>query len=512
MKLIKEITKVLNAHKSSPFLFIGSGFSRRYLGLETWKDLLAKFSENLRPFEYYYSSANQDLPLTASLIAKDFHEAFWTKEEFEPLRKKFGKRISNNTSALKYAISHYLRSLSLKGVLNKDHEEEMALLHKLNVDGIITTNWDTLIEEILPDYKVFVGQDELLFSNPQSIGEIYKIHGCITQPDSLVLTSDDYKSFKERNAYLAAKLITLFIEHPIIFIGYSLGDSNIRDLLRSIVLCLGKDKISELHNNLIFIQRTHGDEQSHISQSIMVIDDVQLPISIIKTDSFSPVYSAINSIERKIPTRILRYCKEQIFDLVRNEEPQKNICVVDFDSIEDKSDIEFVVGIGVIDKHLSKVGYQGIKASDLFEDLIIDDKKFDAKSIITSSLKSVQGNVPIYKYLAAIGIDNEEKFNLSGLDLGEYVKRPIDYQHPQYRRSFMTNAYGMSIDEIIEKFPAEKVCLYIPFVQKINDGELELINKFLKAHFEDFMLKPHKYRTHYRKLACCLDYYKYGWN
>lgn len=512
MNLTKEITKVLNTHKSSPFLFIGSGFSRRYIGLETWKDLLIKFTEHLRPFEYYYSSSNQNLPLTASLIAKDFHEAFWTRDEFELLRKKFGKRIINNTSALKYAISYYLRSLSLKGVINQEHEEEMALLHKLNVDGIITTNWDTLIEEILPDYKVFVGQDELLFSNPQSIGEIYKIHGCITQPDSLVLTNNDYQSFKERNAYLAAKLITLFIEHPIVFIGYSLGDSNIRDLLRSIVLCLGKDKISELHNNLIFVQRTHDNEENHVSQSIMIIDDIQLPISIIKTSSFSPVYSAINSVERKIPTRILRYCKEQIFDLVRNEEPQKNICVVDFDSIDDKSEIEFVVGIGVIDKHLSKVGYQGIKASDLFEDLIIEDKKFDAKSIINSTLKSIQGNIPIYKYLSAIGIDNKEKFIESGLQLSDYIKTPIDYQHIQYKKSFMTNAYGLSIDEIVKRFPAEKVCLYIPFVQKVNEGDIQQINEFLKSQFQEFMLKPHKYRTYYRKLACCLDYYKYGWN
>jgi hypothetical protein len=510
MNLTEDIIKMLNTHRSSPFLFIGSGFSRRYLGLETWKELLIKFTDNLRPFEYYYSSANQDLPLTATFIARDFHEAFWTRDEFELLRKRFSKKITNNTSALKYAISYYLRSLSLKGVINQEHEEEMALLHKLNVDGIITTNWDTLIEEILPDYKVFVGQDELLFSNPQSIGEIYKIHGCITQPDTLVLTNDDYQSFRERNAYLAAKLITLFIEHPIIFIGYSLGDSNIRDLLRSIVLCLGKDKISELHNNLIFIQRTHKGELSQITQSIMVIDDIQLPISIIKTDSFSPVYIAINTIERKIPTRILRYCKEQIFDLVRNEVPQKKFCVVDFDSIEDKSDIEFVVGIGVIDKHHSKIGYQGIKATDLFEDLIVEDKKFDANSIISNTLNSLQGNIPIYKYLVALGINSKEKYKSSCLNLDLYLKTPLEYQHTPYRKSYMTNAYRLTVDEIITMFPAEKVCLYLPF-SKINNDDLESIRVFLNSHFDEFMQKPHKYRTYYRKLACCYDYYKYSW-
>jgi hypothetical protein len=48
----------------------------------------------------------------------------------------------------------------------------------LNVDGIITTNWGLFIEQIFPDYKPYIGQKELLFSNPQQIAEIYKIHGC----------------------------------------------------------------------------------------------------------------------------------------------------------------------------------------------------------------------------------------------------------------------------------------------------------------------------------------------
>ena len=75
------------------------------------------------------------------------------------------------------------------------------------------------------------------------MGEIFKIHGSITEPDSLVVTQKDYDTFSIKNPYLAAKLITIFVEHPIIFIGYSLNDPNIISLISSIVSCLNTEKL-----------------------------------------------------------------------------------------------------------------------------------------------------------------------------------------------------------------------------------------------------------------------------
>ena len=66
------------------------------------------------------------------------------------------------------------------------------------------------------------------FSKNHEIGEIYKIHGCVTEPETIMITSEDYQMIEEKNKYLAAKLLTIFIEHPIVFIGYSINDEDIK--------------------------------------------------------------------------------------------------------------------------------------------------------------------------------------------------------------------------------------------------------------------------------------------
>ena len=79
----------------------------------------------------------------------------------------------------------------------------------------------------------------MLFNTVQAIGEIYKIHGSVTDPRGRwCLPRGDYDEYWKKNPYLIAKILTLLVEHPVIFLGYSVSDPHIRQLLANLVSCL----------------------------------------------------------------------------------------------------------------------------------------------------------------------------------------------------------------------------------------------------------------------------------
>ncbi|MDF3860457.1 SIR2 family protein [Achromobacter denitrificans] len=498
--------------RSAPFLFVGSGFSRRYLGLEDWGTLLRRFSHGLKPYEYYLASADGDLPTVATLLASDFHHHWWAADEYKDSRDKNKSRTKDATSALRIEICNYLSATTQAGPV-KEHAEEVALLSKLNVDGIVTTNWDTFLEGLFPDYKVFVGQNELLFSNTQAIGEIYKIHGSASRPASLVLTKEDYTGFQAANPYLAAKLITIFVEHPVVFVGYSLNDPNVLDLLRGITCVLGQDTLAKLQNNLIFVQRAHG-EQPQYSKTLIAIDGGQLPITIVKSDSFIPVYEALYSVKRKIPARVLRYCKEQLYEMVRSTEPSEKMCVVDVDDIDKKEDIEFVIGVGVASEKAGQIGYHGISILDLFKDFLSDTLQYDAEAILRKTIPDIGKSatyIPVFRYLREMGITSQETYKKSGLDLSKHLpSRGVEhYRSRPYAKPFLRTEKDKSTAQIIESNPPEKAAMFLPYIPK-ERFDVAAIRLFLQDNIDRFD-SGFPYATYFRKLACLCDYYQFGW-
>lgn len=516
MSIEKNLIDIFKSKGAGPFLFVGSGFSRRYLGLEDWKGLLSKFCVMGKPFEFYLASADGNYPAASKLIAQDFNIYWWSALEYADSVALNAPKITDSTTALRIEISRYLSKLGEVNAKGSGFPEEVALLSTLNVDGIITTNWDLFLEQLYPDYKKYVGQNELLFSNPQEVGEIYKIHGCATRPGSLILTSDDYDEFNERNPYLAAKLITIFVEHPVVFLGYSISDENVASLLRSISMCVGKEHIEKLRKNLIFVQRLNGKEQSGVSDTYLTIDGIQIPLVLVKTDDYTEVYKALAATKRKIPARILRYCKEQLYELVASSEPERKMAVLDIDSIQDKSDLEFVVGVGVkalADGDVGAIGYETIELPDLIHDLLYEDRNYDAAGILASVVKRAGRNtryVPVHKYLKEIGISDKEAYVTSGLQLEKWIGGNFtDFSLKMYAGQFFKKRH-QTIEEIIARSTPENAAALIPFLPKEKIKQ-DVLRNFLIEHEEKMAYDKSSYASHFKKLAVIYDRLKWGW-
>ena len=65
-------------------------------------------------------------------------------------------------------------------------DAEISVLKAMSPHAIVTTNYDELIEPLFPAYERVIGQT--ILRHPYlSIGEIFKIYGCVSKPTSLVL-------------------------------------------------------------------------------------------------------------------------------------------------------------------------------------------------------------------------------------------------------------------------------------------------------------------------------------
>lgn len=515
-EITEKLAALLKSNAGAPFLFVGSGFSRRYIGLEQWDELLGRFCDDIKPFGFYASHTNSELPAAAALMAEDFNPVWWEHERYAESREKFAQTIITNSSALKHEIAAYLATKVHETIASDGLSKELDLLPSLNVDGIITTNWDLFLEELFPDYKVFIGQEELLFSNPQSVAEIYKIHGCASLPNSLVLTQNDYDDFNSKNAYLAAKLITIFIEHPVIFIGYSLADRNIQTIISSIVNCLAQEKLDQFGKNLIFLQRQKVGEQASFLPSMMSIGETNLNITVIRTNDFSEVYSAIDATKRKIPARILRYCKEQMYDLVKSSDPSAKLAVVDIDQIEGKEDVEFVVGVGVaeLQDKITKRGYTAVALDDVFLDVLEDDSALDANELLTAVyptvFKRANKYVPAYRYLQDAGIQNLAALRGSKhSSIEQLLRKSATGGHNAYQSHYDKLYKGKSTREIIELVTPQKAAILIT-LQDDADVDVEAVSTFLKVHKDKLKSSGSPLASHFRKLTCLYDRLRYG--
>lgn len=510
------LIEIIKKSTSAPFLFLGSGFSRHYISSPDWKGVLARFAP--KHINQYYSDLNStDCPTIASAIAKDVNEEFWRLQDSDDFKSKYADKILDQSCALKYRIADYLRTLS-SSEFPEELNDEIQLLQQLSIDGIITTNWDDVAERMFPSFVTFVGQSELISSSIFSVGEIYKIHGCITQPSSMILTREDYDKFNERNTYLAAKLITIFVEHPIVFMGYSLSDPNIICLLKLIVACMSSSQVTNLQKHLLFVDWIESpDTVFDVSSHSMSLDGgMIIPVTLIRTNNYKEVYECLGHYERTIPANLLRNYKKQFYQIVLSDKPERQLHVLSGDAIDKNQDIQVVYGFGAIEKFNSAVGYVGIKLDNLYRDVVEDTSQYDPIQILQKSIPEIRrGNpsafFPVYRYLSMVGIHNEEDYQRNKLGVNLKLLEGNAYKgYPSIPQSDLSK----SVEEIINEYSNEneiwRAIVTIPYLQ-VNDSDLPIILTFIKEHFANFLVKKNNKATFMKRLICFYDWKKYGW-
>lgn len=195
-------------------LFIGAGFSKALMQSSdgqkalNWKDLLSMCCDKM---EVAPPSSDhiRSYPEWASSIAQEHAEAnnIDLTESVQVLKQEISTAVNYSPSP-------------------KRREQYRNYLETLDMQWIITTNYDSIIENLLTGRALSIGPEES-FMQIKGLVPVYHIHGRRTHPDEIVITNEDYVSQFRPSDYRQARLPFLLKESTVLMIGYGLGDINV---------------------------------------------------------------------------------------------------------------------------------------------------------------------------------------------------------------------------------------------------------------------------------------------
>ena len=115
-------------------------------------------------------------------------------------------------------------------------------------DSIFTINYDLIVEKSyegnrnrLQELSIFISNDDKFEDKVKTIRDVpfYKLHGCITKSEDrsipFVLSTEQYISHLENREALFSTLYEKAHSNPIIYIGTSLRDSDIRSIILKVI-------------------------------------------------------------------------------------------------------------------------------------------------------------------------------------------------------------------------------------------------------------------------------------
>ncbi len=513
---------VVSQFNTTPFIFAGSGITRRYYGLPDWGGLLEIFARRINDDEYAYrsyenqaryeASPEDQMPMIATLIERDFNVAWY--------KNKKGVRSDNydvnravldkGSSPFKAEICAYI---SGKSKILDGYEDEIGKLvniSKNNIAGIITTNYDDFFETIFDGYTAYVGQDELVFSNLQGIAEIYKIHGSVDNADSIVINYEDYTAFQDKGKYLAAKLMTIFMEYPIVFMGYSITDTDIRTILSDIVECLTPDRMELMQKRFVFIEYREGVTDAVISPFSMVFEDKAVEMTKVTLSNFGELYDALSRKKAAFPVKILRRFKDDLYKFAINSETTETMRVAPLeDERIDENTLAITIG-------LAETGTYGlaraVDSEKWYRNIVLHDLSYTSDQLLehvyTELAIQYSWRIPVWYYLTRAEKEYPDILQRAPKEYSQIVSNDsIQRNRSAIRSRSMREVWEQ------EKQNPNKVIRLLGFLPE-DMVEVDELEKILREVFEK---KPNCLsrdgsdlnKSYIRKLIRIYDYLKY---
>lgn len=494
-----NIQNFVSAFTNYPVMFIGTGLSLRYLESSyTWDGLLFKIATDLEDEKFYFnlkSKHESNGMFQFEKIATDLESIFNEKvtyldsDVFKNINNVFYENMKKgiNVSRFKIYISNILNDEQLR----QDKITEIDEFKKAckNINSIITTNYDTFIEKNL-GFEKLVGND-IILSNPY--GSVYKIHGCVTEPQKIIITDDDYAQFEKKYELIRAQLLSIFIHNPVIFIGYNIGDRNIKCILKTIFTYVDSNSelANKIKNNFLLVEYEKNSTSTEILEHSIEIDErTTIKINKLRTDNFISLYDSLSKIN--IPISVMDIRKVQ--NIVKDIQSGGDIKVQIEENVDGMSNNEKVLFIG--SKNSIRYIFQTTK--DILKNYfhIIKDKNEQFIEIINKQNIKKSSYFPIFAFSIVFKeIKKSQQLKKQQEDkLNEYVTRIID----NYK---CCKGNHDSISDIMNDES-------ISYSYKIQEIVYSILNKRISSEdAKSYLLNfKDKDSTDYNIILCAYDY------
>ncbi|MCK9157127.1 MAG: SIR2 family protein, partial [Paludibacteraceae bacterium] len=366
---IEHLIRLVRKEKVS--LFIGAGFSLEAEAPSAWnlqQAILAKLpSEELKK-----AHANDALDVISQFFVEEICEGS-RAELMELLQKEF----------------------EFEPKCMDDHRALASIKHFHN---IFTTNYDTLLEDSYPiDERIVVKKDEDCAYIDEKPVRIFKIHGDFTNRDFIVITSQDYADLKKQkhNNLVWNEVKSAFTKTNIAFIGYSLSDENVINMIKFISKLVNRNqKQMFLISPSLPESKIQQLEKNHVTYINAKANEFLTQLKKEIDENIGPDYRHHDISE----ATFTKYCEQHGFDPVvkRTEQKKKENEIVNYKPLEGKK-VEQKVNFKLKKQHLD----------------IVQDFDFEKYGSFIKSRNVPFPNVP---YIRFAGEDiSDSKYMVNGL-------------------------------------------------------------------------------------------------
>ena len=204
--------------KGKLVVFVGAGVSKNS-GLPDWKELIKDYAE-YRGIKEFTSKEYLTIP-------EEVFERYGSLKYYEIAEKRFsGKYFPNSIH---------------------------RILKKMDLTYIITTNYDTLIEDKIKNLQIVSKDEDLPYTNSNRM--LIKMHGDFDNKN-IVLKKSDYDNYEKNFPLISTHIKGLFTTNTVLFIGYSYNDTNIQQIMNWI-----KEILKEKTRKAFLVEFTNEDNK-----------------------------------------------------------------------------------------------------------------------------------------------------------------------------------------------------------------------------------------------------------